>query len=83
MPDRATPDYASLQLQFEFSSIARFEPSVLAQVVNVSKNTYQIAGYFPYGRPVVLGTIANTTQQHTGSGQWGSPSCACEKKQRR
>lgn len=70
-PDRATPDYASLQLQFEFSSIARFEPSVLAQVVNVSKNTYQIAGYFPYGRPVVLGTIANTTQQHTGSGQSG------------
>lgn len=70
-PDRATPGYASLQLQFEFSSIARFEPSALAQVVNVSKNTYQIAGYFPYGRPVVLGTIANTSRQHTGSGQSG------------
>ncbi|WP_372024951.1 hypothetical protein P7L70_26105 [Tistrella mobilis] len=68
-PDRATPRYASLQLQFEFSSIATFEPSALAQVLNVSKNTYQITGYFPYGRPVVLGTIANTTKQHTNSGQ--------------
>ena len=70
-PVLATPDYVNLKWNFEFSSLGTLEPSASAQVLDVSKNTYAIAGYFPYGKPIVLGTIASGTQQYEGTGQTG------------
>lgn len=68
-PELATPEFVKLQLEFEFSSVATFVPSAAAQVLDVSTNTYAVSGHFPYGRPVVLGTISGGTQSHNGAGQ--------------
>lgn len=68
-PELATPQYVSLKLDFEFSSMATLEPSATAHVLDVSKNTYTITGFFPYGRPVVLGTISSGTKEYNASGQ--------------
>ncbi|MGB5948719.1 MAG: hypothetical protein WBG82_05315 [Parvibaculum sp.] len=70
-PEVATPHYVNLKLRFEFSSIGTLEPSSMAQVLDVSKNTYTITGYFPYGKPIVLGTISSGTQKYDATGQSG------------
>lgn len=70
-PTRATPAYVSLKIDFEFSSISTLEPSGTTQVVGVSQNTYSVEGAFPYGRPVVLGTISTDSQQYNATGQSG------------
>lgn len=70
-PEIATPRYVNLKLRFEFSSIGTLEPSSMAQVLDVSKNTYTITGYFPYGKPIVLGTISSGTQKYDATGQSG------------
>ena len=70
-PELATPDYVNLKLSFKFSSLGTLEPSASAQVLDVSTNTYTITGYFPYGKPIVLGTIASGTQKYDATGQTG------------
>jgi len=70
-PESATPEYAKLRLDFEFSSVSTLEPGVNAQVLNVSTNKYTIAGHFPYGKPVVLGKLSNGSQKYDDSGQVG------------
>lgn len=70
-PEEATPDFVKLRLSFELSSVSTLAPSLQAQVLDVSSNEYSISGYFPYGRPVVLGTISSGTQKQSSSGQAG------------
>ncbi|HYD76491.1 hypothetical protein [Ramlibacter sp.] len=70
-PERVSPDHVKLKLNFEFSSIATLEPGLNAQILNVSTNKYTVAGNFPYGRPVVLGTLSNGSQKYDNSGQVG------------
>lgn len=70
-PELATPEYVKLKLGFELSSIAALTPSLSAQVLDVSANQYTISGYFPYGKPVVLGTISSGSQQQRDNGQKG------------
>lgn len=70
-PELATPEYVKLKLGFELSSIAALTPSLSAQVLDVSANQYTISGYFPYGKPVVLGTISSGSQQQRDGGQKG------------
>ena len=70
-PERATPDYVKLGLNFEYSAVSSIEPTGTAQVLGVSTNSYSITGTFPYGRPVVLGTISTGTQSYASSGQMG------------
>jgi hypothetical protein len=70
-PTRANPAYVNLKIDFEFSSISTLEPSGATQVVGVSQNTYSVEGAFPYGRPVVLGTISTGSQQYNATGQSG------------
>lgn len=70
-PELATPAYVRLRLEFELSSVATLEPSMNAQVLNVSTNRYAVTGHFPYGRPVVLGKLSNGSQKHDDSGQVG------------
>ncbi len=70
-PESATPEFVKLKLDFEFSSVAALEPAQNSQVLNVSTNKYTVSGHFPYGRPVVLGTISNGRQQHDSAGQSG------------
>jgi hypothetical protein len=70
-PEEATMDFVKLKLNFELSSVSTLVPSLAAQVLDVSSNQYTISGYFPYGRPVVLGTISSGTQKQSSSGQIG------------
>jgi hypothetical protein len=70
-PEVATPEQVKLKLNFEFSSLAALEPGLNAQVLNVSTNKYSVTGNFPYGRPVVLGTLSNGSQKYDSSGQVG------------
>lgn len=70
-PELVSPEHVKLKLNFEFSSIAALEPGLNAQILNVSTNKYTVTGNFPYGRPVVLGTLSNGTQKYDGSGQVG------------
>lgn len=70
-PTRATSAYVSLKIDFEFSSISTLEPAGMTQVVGVTENTYSVEGAFPYGRPVVLGTISTDSQQYNATGQSG------------
>lgn len=70
-PEEATPDSVKLVLNFELSSVSTLVPSLSAQVLDVSSNEYSISGYFPYGRPLVLGTISSGSQKHSDGGQAG------------
>lgn len=70
-PEEASSDAVKLLLDFELSSVAGLAPSMTAQVLNVSSNKYSIEGFFPYGRPVVLGTISSSSHQQKGDGQMG------------
>lgn len=70
-PEQASPEHVKLKLNFESSSLAALEPGLNAQVLNVSTNKYTVTGNFPYGRPVVLGTLSNGSQKYDGSGQVG------------
>lgn len=70
-PEVATPENVKLRLTFELSSINALEPSQNAQILDVSSNTFTVAGYFPYGKPVVLGTISSGSQKYNSSGQVG------------
>lgn len=70
-PEAATPDHVKLKLGFELSSVSALMPSLSAQILDVSSNEYSISGHFPYGRPVVLGTISSGAQKQSSSGQKG------------
>jgi len=70
-PDAITPDAVSMKIAFELSMVSSLEPGVNSQVLDVSTNKYTIYGHFPYGQPVVLGTITDGSQTYTGSGQSG------------
>lgn len=70
-PELATPDYVKLGLNFEYSAVSTIEPTGSSQVLGVSTNSYSITGTFPYGRPVVLGTISTGSQSFSASGQKG------------
>lgn len=70
-PETASPDHVKLKLNFEFSSLAALEPGLNAQILNVSTNKYTVTGNFPYGKPVVLGTLSNGSQKYDASGQVG------------
>jgi hypothetical protein len=71
LPELATPNYVKLSLKFEYSNVRGLAPSGNAQVLDVSKDSYSITGTFPYGQPVVLGTIASGTHSFSESGQSG------------
>ncbi|GHG67015.1 hypothetical protein GCM10010919_15390 [Alishewanella longhuensis] len=71
IPELATPNYVKLALKFEYSNVRGLSPSGNAQVLDVAKDTYAITGTFPYGQPVVLGTIASGTHSFSESGQSG------------
>jgi len=71
VPESASPEYARLKLDFQFSSVATLEPGLNAQVLNVSTNKYTLTGHFPYGQPVVLGKLSNGSQKYDDSGQIG------------
>lgn len=70
-PESATAEYVKLKLEFESSSVATLEPALNAQVLNVATNKYTIAGYFAYGRPLVLGKLSNGSQKNDEGGQIG------------
>lgn len=70
-PESASSEFVKLKLEFEISSVAALEPAQNAQVLNVSTNKYTVAGHFPYGRPVVLGTLSNGSQKYDSAGQIG------------
>lgn len=71
IPELATPNYVKLALKFEYSNVRGLAPTGNAQVLDVSKDTYSITGTFPYGQPVVLGTIASGIHSFSESGQSG------------
>jgi tetratricopeptide (TPR) repeat protein len=70
-PDAISPDSVSMKIAFELSMVSSLEPGTNSQVLDVSTNKYTIYGHFPYGQPVVLGTITDGSQSYTGSGQSG------------
>jgi len=70
-PDAISPEAVSMKIAFELSMVSSLEPGVNSQVLDVSTNKYTVYGHFPYGQPVVLGTIIDGSQTHTGSGQSG------------
>ncbi len=70
-PELATPDYVKLALNFEYSTVSSLEPSGNAQVLGVASDSYSITGTFPYGRPVVLGTISTGSNSFGAKGQMG------------
>lgn len=71
-PVVATAEYVRMKLDFEYSSVGSLQPSEQAQVLNVSTNNYSVTGHFPYGKPVVLGTISGSSQSYNGAGQVGA-----------
>lgn len=69
--DQATADYCRMKLEFEFNQLSTFTPGASAVVLDVATSRYSLKGYFPYNRPVVLGTMSNGVEEQAASGEAG------------
>jgi hypothetical protein len=69
--DLVTAEYCRMKMEFEFSKLSSFTPGASALVLDVATSEYELTGYFPYDRPVVLGTMSNGAEEEAASGEAG------------